>query len=769
MPIIDFTNVEKVYRGSVEMKKVYEGTTVVWEKSADNKSIPLYIELVNPTDSTSIKIKNSGTATKALSYSYDNQTWNSYTAGGSSPSSLSLNSSHPRIYFKATSSAGWSTNSSYWYFQQTASPQKQLKVGGNIYSLENTDASFDAIPNSFRPLVNYSFYKLFQNLSGLVDASNLFLGDESTKLTIGCFSHTFENCTSLVNPPELSVELLETYCYEYMFSGCTSLTSAPQLLASHAFDYCYSYMFNGCTSLTSAEVSPVIADAYSLSYMFYGCSSLNHIKCMCNNFDSTALGSWVSGVAATGTFECYDKVSGLDSNDVWVTGINGIPSGWTTVQESYYFYIKNENSGSISVSFTKNGSPTGTLQRSTDLTTWTTISVSSSVTLSSGGKVYLRMDGTTNSSANYWSISSVSHYSVGGDIRTIKKYSNLKYAPIAYGFYRLFNNCTGIVSAKNLRIPYKDFTITQTSSSQTYATDICSNMFFGCTSLREAPQLPANKVSVRCYSYMFAGCTSLEKMPALPITTMNNYTSGSTYRYADRCCQYMFSGCTSLKKVFILPATTIAAYCYSHMFENCTSLTNIPMYMLPAITLYASGSSGTATYHYSADNCYEYMFYGCTSLKNSASVQATTFAFTIAATGTSSYATVNYVCYHMYDGCTSLTKVQPYQSGMFYATYRNTDYYATQSYAYMYANCTSLTQSPDFSTKKLGGQCYLHMFDGCTSLNYIRCTATSISGNAAEGWTNGVAATGTFTKKSSMTGWPTGVDGIPSGWTVVNV
>jgi hypothetical protein len=35
-------------------------------------------------------------------------------------------------------------------------------------------------------------------------------------------------------------------------------------------------------------------------------------------------------------------------------------------------------------------------------------------------------------------------------------------------------------------------------------------------------------------------------------------------------------------------------------------------------------------------------------------------------------------------------------------------------------------------------------------------------------FTMGVAPNGTFVKNPSMNGWPTGINGIPEGWTVVN-
>jgi hypothetical protein len=61
------------------------------------------------------------------------------------------------------------------------------------------------------------------------------------------------------------------------------------------------------------------------------------------------------------------------------------------------------------------------------------------------------------------------------------------------------------------------------------------------------------------------------------------------------------------------------------------------------------------------------------------------------------------------------------------------------------------------------------MFQGCTSLNKVKCLATSIfSSKSTSYWLDGVSSTGTFTKATGVD-WSgkTGSDGIPSGWTVV--
>lgn len=91
-------------------------------------------------------------------------------------------------------------------------------------------------------------------------------------------------------------------------------------------------------------------------------------------------------------------------------------------------------------------------------------------------------------------------------------------------------------------------------------------------------------------------------------------------------------------------------------------------------------------------------------------------------------------------------------------------------YRFMFSHCSSLTVAPALPATKLVENCYWGMFIGCTSLNSITMLATDISAmNCLDDWVSGVAATGTFKKAASMTSLPSGVSGIPTGWTVENV
>lgn len=179
----------------------------------------------------------------------------------------------------------------------------------------------------------------------------------------------------------------------------------------------------------------------------------------------------------------------------------------------------------------------------------------------------------------------------------------------------------------------------------------------------------------------------------------------------------------------ILPATTLASSCYADMLSGCNSLTGTPT--LPATTL--------------AYGCYDGMFVGCTSLTTAPVLPATTLARN---------------CYSsMFYGCTSLTTAP-----MLPATTL-----ANGCYQLMFHSCTSLTTAPELPVTNLVDYCYSGMFAGCTSLNYIKCLATDISAeNCTDDWVDGVSSSGTFVKNSSMNDWSSGMDGIPTGWSVIN-
>lgn len=208
----------------------------------------------------------------------------------------------------------------------------------------------------------------------------------------------------------------------------------------------------------------------------------------------------------------------------------------------------------------------------------------------------------------------------------------------AYTFNDLFNGCTGLIDASNLKLPATaltegcywdmfvdciDLTATPTLPATTLANYCYCAMFGGCISLTTLPALPATTLYEGCYQSMFVGCSSLTTIPSnyLPATTL-----------ADYCYIYMFANCTGLTTIpsNLLPATALTVSCYEHLFGGCYSLTTVPSNLLPATTL--------------ANRCYYGLFWGCENLTSAPTLPATTL--------------VDNCYYDMFDGCSRLNYIK---------------------------------------------------------------------------------------------------------------
>ena len=95
-----------------------------------------------------------------------------------------------------------------------------------------------------------------------------------------------------------------------------------------------------------------------------------------------------------------------------------------------------------------------------------------------------------------------------------------------------------------------------------------------------------------------------------------------------------------------------------------------------------------------------------------------------------------------------------------------------------------MVKGPEMAAAVLARMSCYGMFAGCSHLNYIKCVATDFRYDATYAWVGsyeredehtinigepvGVASNGTFIKAAGAT-WSTGIDGIPTCWTVQNV
>lgn len=145
------------------------------------------------------------------------------------------------------------------------------------------------------------------------------------------------------------------------------------------------------------------------------------------------------------------------------------------------------------------------------------------------------------------------------------------------------------------------------------------------------------------------------------------------------------------------------------------------------------------------ERCYQDMFASCSGLTKAPELPAETLAA---------------YCYcGMFDGCSNLTTAP---------TLPATEL-AAYCYSGMFSFCSNLTTAPELPAQELVTNCYASMFGYCTSLNSITCLATSGIDpySSTYRWMNNVSSSGTFTKANGAS-WTSGINGIPSGWTVVD-
>ena len=167
---------------------------------------------------------------------------------------------------------------------------------------------------------------MFTNCTSLKVATNAL---SATTLADYCYQEMFNGCTNISTAPTLPATTLAQDCYSAMFANCTYLTTAPELPATTLAERCYYRMFDSCRNLGRAPRLPattLVTGCYNR--MFYHCYGLNYINAQFVTTPSTTYtDGWVSGVASTGTFV-------KNANATWnVTGVDGVPEGWTVINE----------------------------------------------------------------------------------------------------------------------------------------------------------------------------------------------------------------------------------------------------------------------------------------------------------------------------------------------------------------------------------------------------------------------------------------------------
>ena len=216
---------------------------------------------------------------------------------------------------------------------------------------------------------------------------------------------------------------------------------------------------------------------------------------------------------------------------------------------------------------------------------------------------------------------------------------------------------------------------------------------------------------------------------------------GGNFAYAD-ASKYCSFGGTAVVRVYgdvtsLLAAesrASLAAYAFRGLFRGFAGLRNHGYLKigLPSATL----NTG----------CYQEMFYGCTGLGVAPELPVTTLAGS---------------CYaSMFQGCTALS----------YGPDLPASTLASSCYKSMFQGCTAMKSAPYLPATALVSGCYESMFNGCAALNHIQAMFTTTpSDSYTKTWVTGVSASGSFFKSAAASWTNTGVNAVPSGWSVKSV
>ena len=357
---------------------------------------------------------------------------------------------------------------------------------------------------------NISF--VYGNIMSLLYGDN-FINQTSLSGYDYAFAHLFENnmiydAQNLILPNDTTIG-----CYYSMFFYNPYLVYAPILNAQILNEVSYEGMFNGCTSL-------------------------NYIKCLATDISAPSCTyHWLNNVSSTGIFV-------KDANTTWPTGASGIPSGWTVQNVGTQYnlqYLTFEALEPTTFSFSTNN-----LQYSLDNgSTWTTLTAGNSTPqLAIGDKILWKQTGlTANSTNGIGTFSATGNFNAYGNIMSLYYGDNFvgenDLTRNDYAFKAAFYENIKLIDASNLILP------ATTLSNYCY-----QQMFYGCTSLTNAPKLHATTLTTSCYNNMFRDCESLTTAPELPATTL-----------VSSCYRYMFIGCESLNNIKCLATSISASRC----------------------------------------------------------------------------------------------------------------------------------------------------------------------------------------------------------------
>ena len=605
---------------------------------------------------------------------------------------------------------------------------------------------------------------MFYGCSGLTTAPSEL---PATTLTAYCYRYMFQNCTSLTIAPSLPATTLANYCYYYMFRGCTSLTTAPSLPATTLVDYCYQNMFYGCTSLTTAPSLPATTLAnYCYSSMFYECTSLTTApalpattlasSCYYTMFQNCSSLTSAPALPATtlASYCYYTMFQGCTS----LTTAPYLPAT-TLVSGCYQYmfyncsslnriecnadtYYSNATSGWV------NGvAASGKFIKNSSNTWWTTGNNGIPTNWSVGTLPAERTDWVKAETTDYVCVGYDKHYkeyleeTTDGGITWVyvtplssrTSEDVIEYDSTDCGYVPPVANYFKITSlAANNTITLRNNTRISSGSSFSYSTD--NGTTWSSFSLSSG--------QTQTIATLESGDTIL--MYGTNKTLGSNYNAGHYFRGT---ADYMVSGeISSLVNGSDVTDTELSGasrYTFAQLFSGDTHLVSAENLLISSTAL--------------PDSCFNSTFRSCTNLVKA----PTTLPSTI----------LGPECYSsMFESCTSLA----YPPAELYFTSVNHNSYNRM---FCMSRNSKVTAAMTESPKMFGNwgsvnpaTNNMQMFCGNGSLETIYCYWTNTSGTFGNiaNWVNYTDDTNVTFYKRSTQSFASGVNGIKTGWTVIN-
>jgi hypothetical protein len=156
-----------------------------------------------------------------------------------------------------------------------------------IYDHKLTDAGDLWLPT--KNLGIYIFDSMFNECSNLIDAPDI----NAKYLPKGACKNMFKSCSSLTTMPTILAETLEESAMDYMFGDCSSLVTTTQLHIKKIIVGGMNWIFSNCTSLVTApiwnediEVVDLTNNYNWFDFTFAGCSSLEDVSTWNLRFNS---------------------------------------------------------------------------------------------------------------------------------------------------------------------------------------------------------------------------------------------------------------------------------------------------------------------------------------------------------------------------------------------------------------------------------------------------------------------------------------------------